>query len=406
MTLPCRTLVLAGYGMAGHRLVETLRASDAASDWRIVILSEEPRPAYDRLALSVYLQEGSSRALSLASPDFPTQPVVDLRLNTRVTGIDRVRGTVTTADEDTISYDALVLATGSRPFVPPVPGHDLPGCFVYRTAEDADAIRAASLPGRSGAVIGGGLLGLEAANALRVLGMEPHVVEVAPRLMPLQVDEGAGEMLAQLITDRGVRVHCDTSVVAIIPGSDGRVDSLLLDGGTVVHTALLVFAAGVRPRDELAAGAGLALGPRGGFLVDPHCRTEDPRIWAIGECAAVRGRCHGMAAPGYRMAGIVADQLLGRDSVPFPENPDMSAKLKLLGVDVASFGDAHAETEGALELVFADHTAPTYAKLVLDSDAMTLLGGVLVGDTSAYPVLHALIGRQLTAVPEQLLAMA
>ncbi|MEV6957691.1 FAD-dependent oxidoreductase [Streptomyces sp. NPDC051207] len=403
MTRTPRTLVVAGHGMAGHRLVAHLRAHDRHGTWRAVVLAEEPRPAYDRVALSSYLEGRSAADLTLADHAFLTDPLVDVRTATPVTGIDRRARTVTTADGTTIAYDALVLATGSRPYVPPVPGHDLPGCFVYRTFADLDAIRAAAREKRPGVVVGGGLLGLEAANALRLLGVRTHVVELAPRLMPVQLDDGAARVLARLVGGLGLRVHCGTAVRAVHAGSDGRVAGVTLADGSAVDAGLVVFSAGVRPRDELARPAGLATGERGGFLVDDRCRTGDPHIWAVGECAAVRGRTYGMVAPGHRMAELVADQLLGRPTAPFTD-PDTSARLKLLGVDVASFGDAHAETEGAMEYVLRDDTAGTYAKLVLGPDGRVLLGGVLAGDASAYGTLRALVGRELTAPPDRLLA--
>jgi nitrite reductase (NADH) large subunit len=400
-----RTLVVVGHGMVGHRMVEDLRGKDTAGAWRIVVLGEESRPAYDRVGLSSYMDGKSAADLSLVTQEQLADPLVDLRLNTGVVGIDRQARTVSTSDGSVVSYDALVLATGSKPFVPPVPGHDLDGCYVYRTLDDLDAIRAAATEGQPGVVVGGGLLGLEAANALRLLGMRPHVVELAPRLMPLQVDEGGGQVLARLVGDLGLQVHTGASTQSIDADDDGNVRGVTLSDGTVVDTDLVVFSAGVRPRDELAEPTGLERGERGGFLVDDQCRTNDEHIWAIGECAAVQGRCYGLVAPGYSMAEAVADQLLELGDSPFP-GADMSTKLKLLGVDVASFGDAHGQTDGALEVVYANNAAGTYAKLVLSDDAQVLLGGVLVGDASAYGVLRPLVDRELPAPPEQLLLPA
>ncbi|MER5394393.1 nitrite reductase large subunit NirB [Saccharopolyspora sp. NPDC002686] len=398
-----RTLIVVGHGMVGHRLVESLRERDVTGTWRIVVLGEESRSAYDRVALSSYLDGKSAEDLSLAGHELLDDPLVELRLNTAVTGIDRAARTVSTSDGSVLGYDALVLATGSRPFVPPVPGHDLDGCFTYRTIDDLDAIRDAATEGANGVVIGGGLLGLEAANALRLLGMRAHVVEMAPRLMPLQVDEGGGQVLGRLVGDLGLAVHCGAATKSI--DGDGRVRGVSLADGTVIDTELVVFSAGVRPRDELAEVAGLDRAERGGILVDEFCRTGDENIWAIGECAAVQGSCYGLVAPGYSMAEGVAEQLLELGDGAFP-GADLSTKLKLLGVDVASFGDAHARAEGALEVVYANNAAGTYAKLVLSDDARVLLGGVLVGDAGAYSVLRPLVDRELPAPPEQLLLPA
>ncbi|HET6291552.1 MAG TPA: nitrite reductase large subunit NirB [Amycolatopsis sp.] len=401
-----RKLVVAGHGMVAHRLVEAVRAEDKTGEWRIVVLAEEARPAYDRVVLTSYVDTWDPASLALEGADYAGDPLVELRLGDAVASVDRERKLVVTEAGYEQPYDALVLATGSRPFVPPVPGHDLPGCFVYRTIEDLDAIRkAAQRPGRgrrSAVVIGGGLLGLEAAKALRDMGLSPHVVEMAPRLMPLQVDEGGGGLLRRLITDLDVTVHTGTSTDAIEP--DGERYLARLGNGTELDVDLVVFSAGIRPRDDLARSSGLEVGARGGILVDDTCRTSDPAVYAIGECAAVHGKVYGIVAPGYAMAEIVAARLTGGEGT-FPE-PDMSTKLKLMGVDVASFGDAHAATEGALEVAFNDAVAGTYKKLVVSDDSKTLLGGVLVGDASEFNTLRAMVGRPLPAEPGAILAPA
>ncbi|MGH8916881.1 MAG: NAD(P)/FAD-dependent oxidoreductase, partial [Actinomycetes bacterium] len=241
-----RTLVVAGHGMVAHRLVEAVREADTDGQWRVVVLAEEPRPAYDRVALTSYVDTWDPAALALPGSDYAGDDAVELRLGDAVTSVDRVAKTVTTASGHTQAYDALVLATGSRPFVPPVPGRDLPGVFVYRTIEDLDAIReAASQPGRgrrSAMVIGGGLLGLEAAKALRDMGLSPHVVEMAPRLMPLQVDEGGGSLLRRLIARLDVTVHTGTSTEVI--EADGSRLLARLGNGTELDVDLVVFSAG------------------------------------------------------------------------------------------------------------------------------------------------------------------
>ncbi|MFC3451860.1 nitrite reductase large subunit NirB [Amycolatopsis speibonae] len=401
-----RKLVVVGHGMVAHRLVEAVRAEDKTGAWQVVVLAEEARPAYDRVALTSYVDTWDPASLALDGADYADDPLVELRLGDAVASVDRDRKVVLTEAGYEQPYDTLVLATGSRPFVPPVPGHDLPGCYVYRTIEDLDAIReAAQRPGRgrrSAVVIGGGLLGLEAAKALRDMGLSPHVVEMAPRLMPLQVDEGGGGLLRRLITGLDVTVHTGTSTDAIEP--DGSRYLAKLGNGTELDVDLVVFSAGIRPRDELARSSGLEVGARGGILVDDSCRTSDPAVYAIGECAAVGGKVYGIVAPGYAMAEIVAARLTGGEGT-FPE-PDMSTKLKLMGVDVASFGDAHAATEGALEVAFNDAVAGTYKKLVISDDSKTLLGGVLVGDASEFNTLRAMVGRPLPAEPSAILAPA
>ncbi|MFD2471233.1 nitrite reductase large subunit NirB [Amycolatopsis silviterrae] len=400
------TVVVAGHGMVAHRFVEALRAADSAGEWRVVVFGEENRPAYDRVALTSYVDSWDPAALALPGSDYAGDDAVELRLGEVVVAVDRDAKTVTTAAGHVQPYDSLVLATGSRPFVPPVPGRDLPGVFVYRTIEDLDAIRAAAerqgRGRRAAMVIGGGLLGLEAAKALRDMGLSPHVVEMAPRLMPLQVDDGGGGLLRRLIANLDVTVHTGTSTDAI--ESDGSRLLARLGNGTELDVDLVVFSAGVRPRDDLARESGLDLGERGGVLVDATCRTSDSAVYAIGECAAVEGRVYGIVAPGYAMAEVVAAQLTGT-TASFPE-PDTATKLKLMGVDVASFGDAHAATEGALEVAVNDAVAGTYKKLVVTDDGRTLLGGVLVGDAAEYNTLRALVGRPLPADPGALLAPA
>jgi nitrite reductase (NADH) large subunit len=395
-----RRLVVVGHGMVAQRFVTALGAR-GFGDWEVTVLAEENRRAYDRVRLSSVFDGLSADDLDLG--DVPD--AVALHLDSPVAVIDRTLCAVTCADGRSFPYDALVLATGSRPFVPPVDGASLPGVFLYRTVDDLDALRAyAERRGGVGAVLGGGLLGLEAANALRLLGLRTHVVEFAPRLMPMQVDDGGGAVLRHHIEALGVSVHTGQSCAALLEGPDGSVASLRFSDGGTLDADVVVIAAGIRPRDELGALAGLPAGPRGGFLVDETCRTEDPRIWAIGECAALAlagpdsGRTYGLVAPGYAMAEVVADRLLGGTATM--TEPDTSTKLKLLGVDVAAFGAA----AGPLDVVYHDGACGVYAKLVLSDDAKTLLGGILVGDAAAYPLLRASLGGPLPGPPLALLA--
>ncbi|MGW4091855.1 nitrite reductase large subunit NirB [Nocardia sp. NPDC004750] len=404
-TVARKTAVVVGHGMVGHRFVEALRSRDTEGQWQVIILSEERLPAYDRVGLSSYVGAWDPSALALPGNEYAGDELVELRLGQSAESIDRAARKVTTSSGDILAYDALVLATGSYPFVPPVPGHDRPECFVYRTIDDLDGIRAAAEaagPGATGVVVGGGLLGLEAANALRLLGLTPHVVEYNTRLMPAQVDEGGGAILERLVTDLGLYVHTGVGTSAIEAADQGV--QVTLSDETVIDAGLVVFSAGVRPRDQIARDAGLEVGPRGGIVTDLGLQTSDPNIWAIGECAAVEGVCYGLVAPGYTTAEIVADRLLG-GAGEFP-GADMSTKLKLLGVDVASFGDAHGVTEGALSVVLHDAAKGTYAKLVVSDDAKTLLGGILVGDATAYSALRPLVGRPLPAEPAALISPA
>ncbi|WP_418344890.1 nitrite reductase large subunit NirB [Rhodococcus pyridinivorans] len=400
-----KNVVVVGHGMVAHRFVEALRVRDEQNSWSVTVLGEEADAAYDRVGLSSYVGAWDRKELALAGNDYAADDLVDLRVGTRAVGIDRAARTVTTAGGGVLPYDSLVLATGSYPFVPPVPGHDLPGCFVYRTLDDLDGIRAAAerakAAGLAGIVIGGGLLGLEAANALRLLGVTPHVVEYNNRLMPAQVDEGGGRVLDRLVTDLGLVTHTGVGTEKIEAGPEAL--QVTLSDGSVLAAGLVIFSAGIRPQDELAREAGLELGGRGGVLTDRTCRSiSDEAVYAIGECAAVEGTCYGLVAPGYSTAEVVADRLVG-GTAEFP-GADLSTKLKLLGVDVASFGDAHATTPGALEVVLSDSAKGTYAKLVVSDDAKTLLGGILVGDASAYGTLRPLVGRELPGDPATLIS--
>ncbi|HZC27025.1 MAG TPA: nitrite reductase large subunit NirB, partial [Actinopolymorphaceae bacterium] len=398
-----RRLVVVGNGMVGQRLVEALRTRDESGRWRVTVLAEEDWPAYDRVGLSSYFSGTSPDELSLVPEGFyDDDPAVTLRLGEPALSIDRDRRVVATA-EATYPYDALVLATGSYAFVPPVPGHDLPGCFVYRTIDDLVALESYATGRQVGAVVGGGLLGLEAANALRLLGLRTHVVEFAPRLMPMQLDEAGGAILRRHVEGLGLSVHSATRTERIEAGADGSVgrmvfaadiaDSSDSDGDVErmpgIDVDVVVFAAGVRPRDGLAREAGLATGERGGVVVDESCRTSDEAIYAIGEVACVGGRVYGLVAPGYAMAEVVAQRLL--DGTACFERADTSTKLKLLGVDVASFGDP----TGELDVVYSDPAHGIYAKLALTDDAQTLLGGMLVGDASAYATLRASVNGPL-----------
>ena len=420
-----KTLLVVGQGMVGYKLLECLVENGGTDTWRIVAFGEEPRPAYDRVSLSTYFTGRTAEDLSLVDPDVLGHPAIEFIPGDPVTTIDREARTVTAASGRTVAYDALVLATGSYPFVPPIPGNEGPGCFVYRTIEDLDAIRDYAADCGTGAVIGGGLLGLEAAGALLGLGLSTHIVEFAPRLMAIQVDDGGGETLRRTIEAMDISVHTAKSTTEIVrsggargtggvpPTSaagaatvSGRVEGLSFADGGRLASDMVVFSAGIRPRDELARTTALDLGERGGVLTDSACRTSDPDIYAIGECAAVNGRIYGLVSPGYAQARVVADRLVGGDATF--DGADMSTKLKLLGVDVASFGDAHGATDGCHQLTFADPIAGVYKKIVVSPDKDKLLGGVLVGDATDYGTLHQWMasGTDLPLHPSDLILPA
>lgn len=412
--MPCleskhrRTLVVAGHGMVGHRLVETLVERGFSEHTDVVVFSEEPRPAYDRVALSSLFAGKTPEELSLLRPGFVPATGLSLHLGESVSGIDRRAKVVTSSSGRRVAYDTLVLATGSAPFVPPIPGTDAAGCFVYRTIPDVEAIKAWAAQRQVGVVIGGGLLGLEAANALLQLGLRTHVVELAPRLMPLQVDDGGGLALRRQMEGLGVMVHPSSRSAEVLTWaararSPARVRGIRLDDSSELAAGMVVFSAGIRPRDELARAAGLAVGERGGVSVDEACATSDPSIYAIGECALAVGRVWGLVSPGYQMARVVADRLTGVPDAAFT-GADLSTKLKLCGVDVASFGDAHGTAPGAEGILFSDARANIYRKLVVDVTDGRVLGGVLVGDASGYTQLAAM-AQGTMSTPDELAAM-
>jgi nitrite reductase (NADH) large subunit len=394
-------LVVIGNGMVGQRLLEALVAN-SHDRYEIAVLCEEPRPAYDRVQLSAFFSGKTAEDLSLVPQGFFDNPAVKLYLNDKAVSIDRTAKKVCTSIGQELSYDKLVIATGSYPFVPPIPGKDRDGCFVYRTIEDLEAIKASGANAKIGVVIGGGLLGLEAAKALKDLGLVTHVVEFAPRLMAVQVDDGGGRVLRAKIEALGVKAHTGKNTVEIVDGTSARHKMKFADG-TDLETDVIVFSAGIRPRDELAKQAGLKLGDRGGIVIDSNCQTSDPDIYSIGECALWNGKLFGLVAPGYQMAQVVADRLLGKTDSLFG-GADMSTKLKLLGVDVASLGDAHAATVGARCYTFVDERKQIYKKLVVNEDFSRLLGGVLIGDAEDYGTWLQMMlnGLALPANPEEL----
>lgn len=390
-------ILMIGHGMVGHKFIESV-LEQAGDDIELTILAEEPHLAYDRVHLTEYFSGKSVKDLSLCRSDFADAYGIDLRLNTKVVEIDQLHKTVTTSQGDVLSFDKLILATGSYAFVPPIPGNDRQNCFVYRTIEDLDAIRAASLNAKTGVVIGGGLLGLEAAKALRDLNLETHVVEFAPRLMAVQIDDLGGQILRSKIEDLGVKVHTQKATSSIEDG-DSTQHVMKFEDGSVLETDIILFSAGIRPRDELARQSGLLIGERGGIIINDYCQTSHPDIYAIGECALWDNKIYGLVAPGYDMARIAAKHVLGQESHAFA-GADMSTKLKLMGVDVASIGDAHAMSPGALSYFYADEAAQVYKKIVVSADKTRLLGAVLVGCAKEYSDLLQMMLNGL-AVPEQ-----
>ncbi|WP_249979127.1 nitrite reductase large subunit NirB [Vreelandella olivaria] len=377
-------LVIIGNGMVGHHLVEQLVESGSLESIRVTVFGEERHRAYDRVHLSEYFSGRDAESLALCDGDYYAHHGITLRTGEAVTRIDREQQEVVTT-QGRYPYDQLVLATGSFPFVPPIPGNDSEGCLVYRTLDDLDAIQAAAKNATNGVVVGGGLLGLEAANALRGLNLDTAVVEFAPRLMPMQVDNEGGELLKEKIAALGVQVLTERATQRIEPGDTSRLRMVFQDG-KILETDLVVFSAGIRPQDTLARECGLTLGERGGVVIDDQCRTSDPAILAIGEVALWNQSIFGLVAPGYQMAKAALATLTGGD-MRF-SGADMSTRLKLLGVDVGSIGDAHGtQNPGARMFRYLDPLTQVYRKMVVSGDGKKLLGAMLVGDNGVYDTL-------------------
>jgi nitrite reductase (NADH) large subunit len=399
-----KNLVAIGNGMVGHKFLERIIASGAIADWNLITFCEEPRVAYDRVNLSSFFSGSTAGDLSLVKPGFYQDNDVKIYIGDKAVAIDRDRKEITSANGVTLSYDKVVIATGSYPFVPTIKGQNTAGTFVYRTIEDLEAIANYAKNSRVGVVVGGGLLGLECANALKNLGLETHVVEFMPRLMPVQVDEAGGLILRKQIEALGVTIHTSKSTTEIV-SEQGKVSKMLFADGSELQTDMIVFSAGIRPRDELAKNCGLTVGERGGIVINDFCQTSDSDIYAIGECALYQNRIYGLVAPGYKMAEVAADHLCHLDRpTSDPEitcfsGADMSSKLKLLGVDVASFGDAFAKTPGSQEIAMQNAVEGTYKKLVINSEGTYLLGGILVGDASGYGMLLSMVQNQIPLPP-------
>ena len=397
-----QTLVVIGNGMVGQHFLTSFVTGSGKDEYEIVTFCEEPRPAYDRVHLSEFFSGKTAEDLSLVDSNFFEQHNITLHLGDKAAKICRASKTVVSEKGITIRYDKLVLATGSFPFVPPVPGHDRAHCLVYRTIEDLIAIRESAKTGKVGVVVGGGLLGLEAAKALTDLGLQTHVVEFAPRLMTVQLDEAGGAMLRRKIENLGVTVHTGKNTSLISEGEQ-CINKMCFADGDELETDIVLFSAGIRPRDDIARDCNLEVGSRGGIIINDQCQTSDPDIYAIGECALWNNMIYGLVAPGYAMARTVVANLAGK--IASFTGADMSTKLKLMGVDVASIGDAHAKTQGALVYTYQNGEHDIYKRLVVSTDKKQLLGAVLVGDASAYSTLlqYCLTGIELPEHPDSLI---
>ncbi|SFE02413.1 assimilatory nitrite reductase (NAD(P)H) large subunit precursor [Chitinophaga sp. CF118] len=378
-------IVIIGNGMVSYKFCEKIIAKAPAGTLEIVIFGEEPRPAYDRVHLSEFFSGKTADDLLLAPADWYTQNNIRLHLGDPVQQIDRVHKTVHSYKDITETYDYLIIATGSSAFVPPIPGVDKKGVFIYRTIEDLELMRDYAPKATRGVVIGGGLLGLEAAKALLDLGVsDTHVIEFAPRLMPRQIDDNGSRMLQHKLESLGLHIHTNKNTAAIL-GEDDTISALQFADDSILEANMLVISAGIKPRDELAKLCGLETGHRGGIVVNDQLQTTDPSIYAIGECALYNGMIYGLVAPGYEMAEVAATHITGEHKAF--TGFDMSTKLKLIGVDVASFGDPFAPADTSRTIVFEDSMKGTYQRINISGDGKLLLGGILIGDAEAYNML-------------------
>ena len=405
---PATRIVVIGGGMTGHRFAARMQSQDPTGDWTLTVIGEETQQPYDRVHLSDWFGHRRAEMLALDTGVW-TDPRITLVTGDAAESLDRSAHTVTCASGTVHEYDRLVLATGSWAWAPRAEGKDLPGSFSYRTVDDVESLAAwvaerGEALGREvrGVVVGGGVLGLEAAAALQDLGARSTVVEFADRLMAVQLDDGGGEMLRLLIQDKGIEVRTGVGATAFRPAEDGAIGTAELTDGSELPADVVVFSTGIRPRDRIGREAGLAVGERGGIVVGESCQTSDPDIWAIGECASFDGVCAGLIAPGNDMADVVADRFLGGTRTH--QRGEDGTKLKGVGVDAAAFGDVNAMTPDALEVSFVDPVHRQYRKLVMSDDATTLLGGVFVGDIALYSQLRPMTGRALGADPSAVIA--
>lgn len=376
-------IVIIGNGMVGYKFCEKLVSKKGGTPLDIAIFGEEYLPAYDRVHLSEFFNGKSADNISMAPINWYTDNGIKLYLGELVSDVDLNNKKVITHKGHIVDYDKLIFATGSAPFVPSIEGINKAGVFVYRTIEDLEAITAYAKKAKRGAVIGGGLLGLEAAKALLDLNIETEVIEFAPRLMPRQLDDAGSEMLKNKIEELNLKVNLKANTSFV--GGEDAVTKLVFEDGKEIAVDMVVVSAGIKPRDELAKNIGLKTGVRGGIVVDDNLQTSAPDVYAIGEVALYNGMIYGLVAPGYEMADVVATNLLG-GSKTFSAY-DMSTKLKLIGVEVASFGDAFGDSEKHNSIVFEDKIKGTYKRINVSKDGKRLLGGILVGDAESYNML-------------------
>ena len=397
-----KKIIVVGNGMVGYKFCEKFVAQEQSKDFEITVFGEEPRPAYDRVHLSEFFENQDAKALEMAPAEWYKENGITLVVGERVSDINRNNKTIATSKDRGFSYDYLVLATGSSAFVPPIKGVEKEGVFVYRTIEDLEDMLAyaakikAKKPNARGAILGGGLLGLEAGKAVMDMGLEPHIVEFASKLMPRQLDSRSSQVLQLKLESIGLNIHLSKATNQIL--GNGAITGMEFGEDDALDVDMLVISAGIRPRDELGKTSGLEMGSRGGIVVDNRMRTSDKNIFAIGEVALYNQMIYGLVAPGYDMASIAVNQILGEDSM-MAENIDMSTKLKLIGVDVASFGEPFMPASKGHSVIFENKTEHLYKRINVSLDGKKLLGGILIGDATDYNMLHQVYLNEMK-IPE------
>ncbi|CAG8705957.1 6174_t:CDS:2, partial [Acaulospora morrowiae] len=399
------TVVVVGLGMVGLYFIEKLLNYDITRKFRIETFCEETRVAYNRVGLTQYFTHRSEERLLMQPPSWYKDQGITIHMGDKATHIDRAKKVVHSSKGLAISYDICVIATGSYAWLPPLPNVDKPGVFVYRTLDDLDNIIEYGKTAKHSAVIGGGLLGLEAAKALHDLNLEVTIIERNPLLMPRQLDLPGGEILLKEISKLGIKNSLNLPPKEILIGENGKTKGILFNDGSTMDLDMVVVAAGIRPRDDIAKASGITTHPKGGIIVDDKLQTNDPNIYAIGEVALHAGVVYGLVAPGYDMADVLASNLALKSSDRKFMGGDLSCKLKLLGVHVASFGDYFCSEDVSMPLVYRDPFGSIYKKYIFSMDGKHLLGGIMVGDTDDYTKLHALCKskKPLTMAPGELI---
>lgn len=396
-------LVCVGNGMAGMRALEELLQL-APDLYDITVFGAEPHPNYNRILLSPVLAgEQTLNEIMLNDLDWYAQRNIRLHLGKKITGIDRIKRVVHAEDGTAAEYDRLLLATGSNPILLPIPGMTLPGVLTYRDIADTEGMIAATGQYKKAVVIGGGLLGLEAANGLKLRGMDVTVVHLADWLMERQLDRTASKLLQTSLEKKGLEFRLATQTAELVAGESGRVAAVRFKDGFSIAAELVVVAIGIRPNIELAEKAGLhcSFAKPGGIVVSDTMQTYDPKIYAVGECANHRGIAYGLVAPLFDMAKVCANHLAQRGIGRYTGSLT-STKLKVTGIELFSAGDFQG-SDGSEDITLSDPVRGVYKKLVIKDDK--LIGSVLYGDTAdgAYYFRLLTEGSKVGAIRDQLM---